>query len=159
MHSSVYSGFHSSSDFMWCNVPYKNLTSIRAGTDSLHFLKIISVFGLLVFSSMPVHIDISFSWSRCDHRVSLLQITKAYAHVHSSAKTRREMQLPRLNVSDTAYPFRNVMFRLYLVVVKSKQLFPLRSCNTSMLIYNIMVIWCIACLWQLCRVFPGRLLT
>lgn len=38
----------------------------------------------------------------------------------SSAKTRRGMKLPKLNVSDIAYPFRNVMFRLYLVAVKSK---------------------------------------
>lgn len=45
------------------------------------------------------------------------------------------MQLPRLNVSDTAYPFRNVIFRLYLEVVKSKQtaFFSLRSMKAFML--------------------------
>lgn len=77
---SVYPGVYSLSCLMWCNVPHKNLTAIKVGTDSLHFLKIISVFRHLVFSSMPVHIDISFSWSSHDHRVCLPQITKASDH-------------------------------------------------------------------------------
>lgn len=65
-----------------------------------------------------------------------------------------------MNVIDIAYPLRNAMFRLYLVVVKNKQtaFFPLRLVTLPRYLqYSINPVYCL-CVTTL-QGFPGRWLT